>query len=51
VTISLKVPATMNVSADVSLMTVNSTQTIRKAIRPPQSMRPAVSASARVLSK
>lgn len=45
VTISLNVPATMNVRADVSAMTVNSVHTIRKAIVPPKSMSIAVTQS------
>ena len=44
VTISLKVPATMKVRADVSAMTMNSTHTIRNAITPPSIIKSIVSA-------
>ena len=42
VTISLKVPATMKVSADVCWMTANSVQTMTKAMMPPNAMMAAV---------
>lgn len=42
VTISLRVPATINVNADVFEINMNSAHTILKAIRPPNSMIPRV---------